>query len=235
MGIGHRIKEARLNQKLTQEQLAKAIGVAKSTVTGYEKGNSEPSLAIMAKLMNALNVDANFIYQDSIDLPMTVSYKEVSLIKKYRMLDSKGKEFLEYVTEREFGRCNDSNDYAKEDDIIYLPHMYLPASAGTGEYVSDTDVELISVPASNEAKKANYILTINGDSMEPLYNNKDKVFVQKASFVDYGEIGIFIINNERFIKKITENGLVSLNPRYDIIKVKEYDDFKCVGKVLGKL
>lgn len=123
MGIGHRIKEARLNQKLTQEQLAKAIGVAKSTVTGYEKGNSEPSLAIMVKIMNALNVDANFIYQDSIDLPMTVSYKEVSLIKKYRMLDSKGKEFLEYVTEREFSRCNDDNDYAKGDDIIYLPHI----------------------------------------------------------------------------------------------------------------
>lgn len=44
MEFGDRLREARVNKGLTQEQLAQKIGVAKSTLAGYEKGNREPIL-----------------------------------------------------------------------------------------------------------------------------------------------------------------------------------------------
>ena len=44
MSLNDRIKEARLRNGMTQEQLADKIGVAKSTLTGYEKGNREPNI-----------------------------------------------------------------------------------------------------------------------------------------------------------------------------------------------
>ena len=48
MAFKDRLKEARLNNNMTQEQVAKKIGIAKSTFTGYEKGNSEPNMSTIA-------------------------------------------------------------------------------------------------------------------------------------------------------------------------------------------
>ena len=59
-----RLREARRRAKLTQSQLAEQIGVATSTLTGYEKGNSEPEMNKVQKIMSALGVDANYLWQD---------------------------------------------------------------------------------------------------------------------------------------------------------------------------
>lgn len=84
MGIGKRIKEARVACGLTQEKLASQIGVAKSTVTGYEKGNSEPNMLTVQKIMQALNIDANFLWQDEIShtTQLVITLDEKEHIKK---------------------------------------------------------------------------------------------------------------------------------------------------------
>lgn len=63
MGIGIKIKEARLNLGLTQEQLANLIGVKKSAVANYENDISSPREDILFKLFKVLNVDANYIFE----------------------------------------------------------------------------------------------------------------------------------------------------------------------------
>lgn len=70
MSFGDRLREARRNKKLTQEQLGKQIGVAKSTIVGYEKGNREPDIDKIKKISEALEVDPNFLLDvnyDSVD------------------------------------------------------------------------------------------------------------------------------------------------------------------------
>lgn len=47
MSIHDRIKEARKNKHLTQEQLGDLINVAKTTITGYEKIESHPPLKLV--------------------------------------------------------------------------------------------------------------------------------------------------------------------------------------------
>lgn len=64
MALIDRMKEARLKKGFTQLQVAEYIGVAKSTYTGYEKGNSEPSMLILQRIMECLGVDANYLLQD---------------------------------------------------------------------------------------------------------------------------------------------------------------------------
>ena len=56
MGLNDRIREARIQNHLTQEQLAEKIGVAKSTLTGYEKGNREPNIPTLMKIMEVLHL-----------------------------------------------------------------------------------------------------------------------------------------------------------------------------------
>ena len=64
MALEDRIKEARKNNGLTQQQAAGLIGVAKSTWAGYESGNSTPDIDKIVKIMDVLNVDANYLWQD---------------------------------------------------------------------------------------------------------------------------------------------------------------------------
>lgn len=62
--LNDRLKEARLKARLTQKEIADAVGIATTTYNGYERGKSDPDINTLCKMMNVLNVDANFIYQD---------------------------------------------------------------------------------------------------------------------------------------------------------------------------
>ena len=44
MNFGDRLKSFRTEKKLTQEDLAKKVGVAKTTITGYEKVTANRTL-----------------------------------------------------------------------------------------------------------------------------------------------------------------------------------------------
>lgn len=61
VAFGDRLREARLQKGLTQEQLAKKIGVAKFTLTGYEKGNCEPDVFKIKKILEVLEADSDYL------------------------------------------------------------------------------------------------------------------------------------------------------------------------------
>ncbi|MCL2350595.1 MAG: helix-turn-helix domain-containing protein [Defluviitaleaceae bacterium] len=64
MSIGKRIKQARTKKGLTQASLAQLIGTTKGAIGNYENGTSHPKEPILLKLIEALEVDANFLFQD---------------------------------------------------------------------------------------------------------------------------------------------------------------------------
>lgn len=56
-----KLKELRKLKSLTQEKLAKDIGVARSTIAMYESGASEPDIEILGKLSNYFNVTIDYL------------------------------------------------------------------------------------------------------------------------------------------------------------------------------
>ncbi len=106
MAFYERLKEARINARLTQEQLADQLGVAKSTLSGYENGNREPSVAMIARVMQILRVDANYLYQDVME---NLSRSEMSHMGKYRSLDRHGRELVDLVLDKELQRVKQSS------------------------------------------------------------------------------------------------------------------------------
>lgn len=126
-------------------------------------------------------------------------------------------------------------DEADEDDYIYLDFPDLPVSAGTGIYLHDDHAEQIRVPTNDETLRANYALRVKGDSMEPRFHDGDIVLVETQPSVEKGEIGIFILNGEAYIKKYGGDRLISLNSKYEDIPISNNDSFYCKGKVFAKL
>lgn len=108
----------------------------------------------------------------------------------------------------------------------------MPVSAGRGNYLEDSDYEMIEVD-DLVPDSADYAVRINGDSMMPRYVEKQIVFVHEQPALDEGEIGIFCLNNDAYLKKLGKGCLISLNPEYSPILIQEYDDFKVFGKVVG--
>lgn len=72
--LGKRIKRYRQKAHLTQEQLADKMDVATSTIAHAESGTSKPSLPLLLKAANVLNVTLDQLVCDS--LPIIDSYIE---------------------------------------------------------------------------------------------------------------------------------------------------------------
>lgn len=117
---------------------------------------------------------------------------------------------------------------------IILPFYRTPASARAGSLLSDeTPIEYTNVTKTEKTSAADFILEVRGDSMQPKFFDGDCVLVKQTNSIYEEEIGVFILNNESYIKKMGRKELISLNPAYEPIKLSEYDDIRCAGKVIG--
>ncbi|MFK4565696.1 helix-turn-helix transcriptional regulator [Enterococcus sp. UD-01] len=63
MLIINRVKEFRKQNKLTQEELARRVGVSRKTIVSLEKGNYIPSLLLAFQIANVLQVDIKEIFE----------------------------------------------------------------------------------------------------------------------------------------------------------------------------
>ena len=112
----------------------------------------------------------------------------------------------------------------------------MPVSAGVGEFLADsTRIEDIVIPDDPRTAEADYALRINGDSMEPKYHSGDILLVQHAETVEEGELGIFVLDGAGYFKKYGGDHLISLNPRYAPIPLRDFANVACYGRVVGKL
>jgi putative transcriptional regulator len=61
----NRLRELRENRNLTQEELAKALGVTRQTIIAIEKGKYDPSLKLAFKIARffGLKIEDIFIYE----------------------------------------------------------------------------------------------------------------------------------------------------------------------------
>ena len=112
----------------------------------------------------------------------------------------------------------------------------MPVSAGVGEFLADsTRIEDIVIPDDPRTAEADYALRINGDSMEPKYHSGDILLIQSSDTVEEGELGIFVLDGSGYFKKYGGDHLISLNPQYPPIMLKDFEDVSCCGRVVGKL
>ena len=250
MGIGYRIKEARENQGLTQTELGKIVGVTGSAITNYENETSHPKEPIMYKLIEALKVDANYLFQDCVKLPKEandVTLAEYEHIKKYRLISTHspdGASVVDTVLDREYAIAEKLREQKEQLEKVQRMDMEVAeeivplrlwayygkiACAGTGFIFDDIPTDTIEAPDAN----ADFIIGVNGDSMEPDYSDGEKLYIKKVERINPGEVGIFTINNECFLKEYGKDGLVSRNKKYDDIPGNE--DVRLIGKVVGKV
>lgn len=125
-----------------------------------------------------------------------------------------------------------------EETVEYTTSKTLPlhgkVSAGTGAALPQEDY-YDTIEYLGNVPKHDLALMISGDSMEPVFEDGEIIFIKKQPHIENGQIGVVTIGGEGFVKKVyVENyrlRLVSLNKDYkDIITTRE--DVQIVGKVI---
>lgn len=235
IALGKTLQEARIALGLKQSEIANQLGCTSANISSWERGKSKIDIDSFAELCKIYHIDfsktlerLNPIQHTSIE---QLDFSEQEHIKKYRSLDEYGKKAVDGLLNTEYDRCT---YHTTEQEIIHLPKSVLKASAGSGNWLDEQQLESVSVVDTPQARKANLVLEVDGDSMSPMYENGDNVFVKTQTDIEIGDIGIFIVDGNGYIKKLGTDRLISVNPEYGDIFPTEYSDFRCVGKVLGK-
>ena len=249
--IGSLLRDKRISCGMTQKEVADKLGRKQPIIGHWETGYSQPDANTLFTLCDIYGTTVDEIFgfkSQKEDLPS----EAYDLFKKYRDLDDHGKESVNITLERETLRVKMLADMKKQfsDQAVHIielerqprPHISIAyyqklASAGTGEYLFDSiPVDMIEVPENDLSEQADFVIGVNGFSMEPTYSNGDKVFVQITDEISVGSIGIFVRGNDCFIKELGVDRLISHNAdKKTYPDIPASDDIKLVGKVLGKV
>lgn len=164
--------------------------------------------------------------------------QEIYLIIKFRELNDKGqKKATHYIEDlSKIPEYQKEPTSAPESKIIVLPYFRAGASAGSGIFILGNEAEdEIELPDLPEYEAADFAIDVNGDSMAPDFSHEDIALVQQDAELFPGDIGVFVVNSNAFIKELGENELISRNKDYKNIPIHDGDNVVCMGKVIGKV
>lgn len=163
-----------------------------------------------------------------------VTDTEFETIKKYRALDEHGAKVVDFLLDAEFERCSSMPRIIKiANTFRTIPYSNIPASAGLGEWLDAENMDEIEIPDTPANRSADFAVPVSGDSMMPTYRDGDILLIHEQDAVNVGDIGLFAVNGDGYVKEMGDGQLISHNRNYDNIPINE--SFKCFGKVIGKL
>lgn len=230
------IKRLSNERGISIKTLEQTVGLGNGTIGKWSR--QSPSCDKLKLVADYLSVSLDYLITGKEKSP-SLEDDEQELLNYYKKLPDR--EQVKLISRAE----TLSEIYAEqvkveepEEHTIEIRHSFYKVSAGTGYELGDNDQwDTIKVPDTLEARKADFALTISGDSMKPVYYNGDVVLIKSQPEIDSGEIGIFIIENAGYIKKYGVDRLISLNAEYDDIMFSDYDpnDIRCVGLVIGRV
>lgn len=246
--IGLVLKELRVSCNMTQKEVAEKIGRTQQIVGHWETGYAQPDANTLFTLCSiyGVTVDDAFGFQRK----ESISKEDYERIRKYKLISDyspDGAVVVDTVLDREYAIAEKLREQKEQiqktnaevvEEIIprrILAYAYYGkiAAAGTSVEFSGMTEGIKSYPENDININADYVIGVSGDSMEPEYYDGDIVYVKKAEHLNVGEIGIFQKANSIYIKKVGENGLISLNSNYPGLTADD-DRIIVLGKVLGK-
>ena len=250
------IREGRSVARLNQQQLADHLGVSRATVAGWETGHSRPDLELIPALCKTLGMNLGSFFGVSGGM----SREEKKLLLAFRGMELTDQQALlwqaEALAERrkafrdeELRRAEQSNQHSEINadqrnallqselpgKVIQLYRSDLSAAAGMGATLDSEHGEKVWLFADDRTARADEIIMVNGRSMEPTFQDGDALLVEHTDHLREGEIGVFIVDGEGFVKEYRSDGLYSHNPDYGPMRFHEDSDVRCVGRVLGKV
>lgn len=254
MSVYKVLEEIMEERDISVADIARICSIPDSTVRGIIRRKQENiALDVAFRLSDGLDVSLeklNGLPERVYPMPKkenTPPYSEeaLRLAEDYENhMDDRGRETVRGVADMEVARYKAAQlaairpqsadmEASKEiaPRIVYIfPGYSIPMSAGTGQPAGDEYPENYRL-RKEPPRGASFIAPISGNSMEPTYHSGDLVFVRAQDEVEIGQIGVFFMDGQQWIKECGDGELISHNSDYDPRPMT--DDVRCQGLVLG--
>lgn len=222
----------------TLNQIASDSGVPIGTLNKLFAGQTkDPKLDTVRSVVHALGHTLDDLDDSPKGIKKAPPYSSEAekLARDYDSLDRHGKKAVRAVADVEIARCAELAQAAPARDtdetVYYITSwFYRPMSAGTGEQAGDEQPENLRL-LKEPPPGTSYVAPINGDSMEPTYHSGDKLFIHACEEIEPGQIGVFYMDGQQWVKELGDGVLISHNPNYPPRPMTE--DVRCQGLVLG--
>lgn len=243
------LKQVEILEKSLPYQKELGIKMGKSTLSQYVNGVQSPDQHRIYLLSKTLEVSEPWLMGYDVDKkrvpdeergassePEIISiYNKLEQPRQEKVLDfAKGQ--LEEQEKPEVVSIFDKLK-AEEDENYITDYVEGLVAAGRGIFQDDNLHMEVRLRANDVPESYDTIAKVAGDSMEPLIEDNDLLFIKVTSQVDINDIGIFQVNGKNFVKKLKRDYsgawyLQSLNNSYEEIYLSEDDDIRTIGEVV---
>ncbi|HCQ3601241.1 TPA: helix-turn-helix domain-containing protein [Staphylococcus aureus] len=231
-----RLKQIMSERKISQSELSRRTGIGRNSISDYLNGKYEAKQDKVFELAKALNVNEAWLMGFDISKNRKIENNDITSIYN-KLTPPRQKNALNYANEQleeqnsKGDNVVDINSYKQEKTPVNVNGC---VSAGVGERLHDETLftEMVKGPIPTH----DLALKVNGDSMEPMFKDGEIIFVEKTHNIKNGQIGIFIIEEEAYVKKVFVEDdrltLVSLNKEYDDLHFYRNESVRLIGKVI---
>ena len=230
------IQEEAKKKGMSMSELARRVGIAKSTMSRYFNKTREFPLNKADDFARIFNITPEFllgIQKENKEKPEILTiYNQLEEPRQEKVLDFANAQ----LDEQESSKVASIFEKVSNEDYI-IDYVEGLVAAGHGTFQEDNLHMEVRLRAEDVPEEYDTIAKVAGDSMEPLIEDNDLLFIRVASQIDINSIGIFQINGKNFVKKLKRDYdgrwyLQSLNNSYEEIHLTENDDIRTIGEVV---
>lgn len=230
------IQEEAKKKGMSMSELARRVGIAKSTMSRYFNKTREFPLNKADDFARIFNITPEFllgIQKENKEKPEILTiYNQLEEPRQEKVLDFANAQ----LDEQESSKVASIFEKVSNEDYItdYVEGL---VAAGHGTFQEDNLHMEVKLRTEDVPEEYDTIAKVAGDSMEPLIEDNDLLFIKVTSQVDINSIGIFQVNGKNFVKKLKRDYdgswyLQSLNSGYEEIHLSENDDIRTIGEVV---
>lgn len=230
------IREEAKKKGMSMSELARRVGIAKSTMSRYFNKTREFPLNKADDFARIFNITPEFllgIQKENKEKPEILTiYNQLEEPRQEKVLEFANAQ----LDEQESSKFASIFEKVSNEDYI-IDYVEGLVAAGHGTFQEDNLHMEVKLRAEDVPEDYDTIAKVAGDSMEPMIEDNDLLFIKVTNQVDINDIGIFQINGKNFVKKLKRdyNGgwyLQSLNNSYEEIHLTEEDDIRTIGEVV---
>jgi phage repressor protein C with HTH and peptisase S24 domain/DNA-binding XRE family transcriptional regulator len=250
ISTGRTLRRLREKAGLSVTSVGGAIGKQGKTVNAWENGRGEPDITALITLSslygvkNLLAAIAVDMYGEKAQIRPELAPDEEGFLARYRSLDHYGKLTVERVADSEnervrltgAGTSEKSGDAAENARYIEIPvskHPFYPGNGVLEEELFES-AELIRLPENDLYMGADFAVRVDGAGYEPRFSDGDILLIKRQSEIQIGEIGVFSVDGEVYLRGNGHGRLISINPGLDDITFSGKHKIRCIGKIIAK-
>ena len=207
------LKILRKSNNLTQDMLAKKLGLSRSAIGMYEKGSRKPDYEILEKIADFFNVDIDYLLGRTLKTTL----------------------LPESIKQLSYEDASSSN----KPTGVRIPVLGRVAAGIPIEAIEDI-IDTEEIPEALAKTGTFFGLKLKGSSMEPRMCEDDVVIVRQQSDAEDGDIVIATVNGDeatcKRLKKYNDGiVLISNNPNYDPMYFSNKEIQEKPVKIIGKV